>query len=219
MEENHIETTTTTTNTPIPQTIITPLPVVTISVGSSQSPKKRRLKNILLFKEIVHDVLAESTMHGLSKAIKAKHWLLKVTWLAFLVTSMTFFGKFSLNSCANFLDYEVTTKIRRIYESPTIFPTVSICMKNKFTTDFGIDTIKKSIEYYKYPDLFNFTVLTNLSLEDRYRDSDNAIFRTGNVVTDFTVEDKKKLGHSLDDFLIECKFDDVFCNISNDFIW
>jgi len=217
MEENNYEATSMMTT--LNPTTVTLTPQPSQQQQQQQLPKNKRLKNVFLFKEIVHDVLAESTMHGLSKAIKAKHWLLKVTWLAFLATSMGFFAKFSLNSCSNFFDYEVTTKIRRIYESPTIFPTVSICMKNKFTTDFGIDTIKKSIEYYKYPNLFNFSVLTSMTLEERYRDSDNAVFRAGNVVTDFDVDDKKKLGHSLNDFLIECKFDDVFCNVSNDFVW
>ena len=112
--------------------------------------------NLSLFKEIVEDVLSNSTMHGLSKVIKAKNWSLRIMWLVCLFVGMGSFAKFSLNSVSDFWDYEVTTKIRRIYETPTIFPTVSICNKNKFTTDFGIDTIKHTIEYFKYPDLFNF---------------------------------------------------------------
>ena len=39
------------------------------------------------------------------------------------------------------------------------------------------------------------------------------------MVTNYSNEDKKRLGHLIDDFMIECKFDDVFCNITNDFIW
>ena len=64
-----------------------------------------------------------------------------------------------------------------------------------------------------------FSVLSNLSLEDRYRDSDNAIFRAGNAVTEFSDKDKQRLGQSIQDFMIECKFNDVFCNVSEDFIW
>ena len=167
----------------------------------------------------IREILSRSTMHGLPRVINSKMLVLKFSWLFFLITSVFLFGKFSYDSIFNYLEYEVTTKIRKIHESPTIFPTVTICNKNKMTTDFGIDTIKKTINFYKYPDLFNLTVLTNMTLEERYRDSDNAIFRAGNAVTDFSVEDKKKLGHLIDDFLIECKFDDVFCNVSKDFVW
>ena len=169
--------------------------------------------------KIIREVLSVSTMHGLSNVVNSSSVILKIMWLAFLITSIGFFTKFSLNSVGNFLAYEVTTKIRRVYESPTTFPTISICNKNKFTTDFGIETIKKIIESFKSPDLFDQDILTNMSLENRYRESDNTIVRVENVVTEYSIEDKKKLGHSIDDFLIECKFDDIFCNISEDFYW
>ena len=95
---------------------------------------KKNTKNLILFKEMVKEVLSESTMHGLSKTIKSKSWTLKLMWLVTLTLSICFFTKLSANSVSNFLSYEVTTKIRRVYESPTIFPTVTICNKNKFTT-------------------------------------------------------------------------------------
>ena len=197
---------------------------LTLHMNNKKASKFRKKhasssENLMLLKKIIRDVLSNSTMHGLPNVIMSQSWSLKVMWFVFLFTSIGLFVKFSHKSISDFLDYEVTTKIRRIYETPTIFPTVSICNKNKFATDFGIDTIKQTIDYFKYPDLFNITVVSNLTLEKRYRDSDNAIFRAGNAVNEFSVEDKKKLGFSLDDFLIECKFDDVFCNVTHDFVW
>ena len=150
-----------------------------------------------LDKRVIKNVLSRSTMHGLPHIIKSRSTLLQLMWLLFLITSIGLFVKFSLNSIFNYLDFEVTTKIRKIYETPTTFPTISICNKNKFTSDIGIEAIKKSMEYFNSPDLFNLTVLANLSLEDRYRESDNAIFRAGNRVTEFSSEEKKKLGHSI----------------------
>ena len=179
--------------------------------------EKRNLKRRSV--KIVGNVLSNSTMHGLSNVINSKSLILKIMWLTFLILCITFFTKFSLDSIADYLDYDVTTKIRRVYESPTIFPSISICNKNKFTTDFGIETIKKIINKYKSPDLFDSNVLTHMSLEYRYRESDNTLIRVENAVSEYSNEDKKKLGHSIDDFLIECKFDDRFCNISNDFVW
>jgi hypothetical protein len=187
------------------------------SICSKNTQKKRILKRRSV--KIVENVLSNSTMHGLSNVINSKSLILKIMWLTFLILCIIYFTKFSLDSVADYLDYDVTTKIRRVYESPTIFPSISICNKNKFTTDFGIETIKKIIDKYKSQDLFDLNVLNNMSLENRYRESDNTLIRVENAVSEYSDEDKKKLGHSIEDFLIECKFDDIFCNISNDFVW
>ena len=88
-----------------------------------------------------------------------------------------------------------------------------------FTTDFGIKTIKMTIKNLNFPNVFDYSVFTSLSLEDRYRASDNATFSAVNKVFKYFDKDKKRLGHSLEDFLIECKFDDVFCNVTEDFVW
>jgi hypothetical protein len=192
------------------------------NLKSSKKKRLSRMRRSIYSKQgnnIIQEVLSDSTMHGLPNVINSQSLVLKLMWLAFLIASIGFFTKFSYNSVANFLNYEVTTKIRRVYESPTVFPTISICNKNKFTTDFGIDTIKKIIEFFNTPNLFDKNVLNNLTQEDRYRHSDNTIVRAENAVTEYSIEDKKKLGHSIDDFLIECKFDDIFCNVTQDFIW
>jgi hypothetical protein len=88
-----------------------------------------------------------------------------------------------------------------------------------FTTDFGIKTIKMTIKNLNFPNVFNYSVFTSLSLEDRYRASDNATFSAVNKIFKYSDNDKKRLGHSLQDFLVECKFDDVFCNMTEDFVW
>ena len=87
-----------------------------------------------------------------------------------------------------------------------------------FTTDFGIKTIKMTIKSLNFPNVFDYNVFTNLSMEDRYRASDNATFGAVNKVFKYTDREKKKLGHDILDILVECKFDDVFCLVE-DFIW
>ena len=91
-------------------------------------------KKIFLLKEVTEDVLSNSTMHGLSRIIKAKSWIIKFIWIVFLVSSICWFISYSIESLYDYLDYKVTTEIRTIYETPTIFPTVTICNKNMFTS-------------------------------------------------------------------------------------
>ena len=176
-------------------------------------------KSFTLLKEITNDVFSTSTMHGLSRIIKTKNWIIKIIWLIFLLTSIGAFINYSIESLYDFLDYKVTTEIRTIYETPTIFPTVTICNKNMFTTDFGIEAIRLTMNDLNIPDILNYTVFANMSLQDRYIASDNVTFGAANRVFKYSARDKRKLGHSIEDFLIECKFDDVFCKISDDFIW
>ena len=186
---------------------------------ASISKTDQKQEKFALIKEITTEVFSNSTMHGLSRIIKAKSWIIKIIWITFLLTSIGSFVNYSIESLYDFLDYKVTTEIRTIYETPTIFPTVTICNKNMFTTDFGIKTIKMTIKNLNIPNVFNYYVFANLSVEDRYRASDNATFGAANKVFKYSDRDKRKLGHSIEDFLIECKFDDVFCNTTDDFIW
>ena len=67
--------------------------------------------------------------------------------------------------------------------------------------------------------MFDDNIFSKLSLEERYRASDNATFGAANKVFLLSNRDKKKLGYSLEDILIECKFDDVFCDLTEDFVW
>ena len=100
------------------------------NLKSSKIKRLSRMRRSIYSKQgnnIIQEVLSDSTMHGLPNVINSQSLVLKLMWLAFLIASIGFFTKFSYNSVANFLNYEVTTKIRRVYESPTVFPTISIC--------------------------------------------------------------------------------------------
>ena len=187
------------------------------SSNDAENSTTKEKQNFALLNEITTEVFSNSTMHGLSRIIKAKSWIIKFIWIVFLLTSTGCFINYS--SMYVFFDYKVTTEIRTIYETPTIFPTVVICNKNIFTTDIGIKIIRMTIKQLNIPNVFNYQVFANLSLEDRYRASDNATFGAANKVFKYTDREKRRLGHSVEDFLIECKFDDVFCNLTEDFVW
>ena len=84
-----------------------------------------------------------------------------------------------INSIFNYFSYKVITTTRTIFEMPTLFPKVTFCNLNKYTTEYGFNT-----------------------------DDGNNL----------TIEQRKLLGHNLDDILINCWFNYQECNTS-DFIW
>ena len=190
-----------------------------------KQPKSRRLigKEFLgkfhLIKEISVSVFSESTFHGLSRVIKANTCLIKFVWLTFLLLCICLFAKFAINSFANYFEYRVSTELRTIYETPTIFPTVSICNKNKFTTDHGIHMIKNKIASLNFSDIFNMTVLKKMSMRDRFHTVDDGVSLASNEIFKYPDEERKKLGRTLNDFLVECKFDNIDCNLEEDFVW
>ncbi len=49
---------------------------------------------------------------------------------------------FRTNSLIDYFQFNVTTEVRLIYESQLEFPSISICNKNKFSTNISIDCIK-----------------------------------------------------------------------------
>ena len=102
---------------------------VNVNCSEENGEERRNIfqKKISLVKEITAEVFSNSTMHGLSRIIKAKSWIIKLIWAAFLVTSICCFVSYSIESLYDFLDFKVTTEIRTIYETPTIFPTVVFC--------------------------------------------------------------------------------------------
>jgi hypothetical protein len=120
--------------------------------------------------------------------------------------------------------YDVTTKTRRIYEIPTLFPTIAICTKQKFSTENGLYFLKKVIEKYKYVDIFNETVY-----DDYKYDMSSLNVYTSNlfssasidlIATNIADEQKKSFQYKLEDILIDCIFNELPDNCTSDnFYW
>ena len=92
---------------------------------------KNSLKQFFqLIKSQVAKVLADSTMHGVSRIVKAEICLLRLIWIAFWLTCIGLFITYSIKSIFDYYAFEVTTKIRKTYEVPAIFPRITICNKN-----------------------------------------------------------------------------------------
>ncbi len=73
------------------------------------------------------ELSSESTVHGWSHAFKSKHLIAQVIWLIFFVVSTLCSCYFIYRSFEDYYSYDVVTKIDVIYESKSLFPTVSFC--------------------------------------------------------------------------------------------
>jgi hypothetical protein len=131
------------------------------------------------------DTFDTPSTKALFKIFLSRHILLKVFYILFLLASTGLASYLVIESIMNYLAFDVTTKSRTIYETPTLFPKVAFCNRNMYQTKYAYDLLQS----YEYQDP---------SL--------------------LSIEEKKLLGHDLNDILISCYFDNTECS-SSDFTY
>jgi len=133
---------------------------------------------------------------------------------------MGWFIYFMIVNIQTFYKYETTTNIEDVTEEPTQFPTITICNQNIFTTDAAILAISNTINSLNKTNIFNMSMVSNLKLDKFHSDIQTLLTTTLNKILNAQNETQQKsLGHLIDDFLIECYFDNTACNSATDFIW
>ena len=86
--------------------------------------------------------------------IETPHLILKIFLGTFLLVAYGFAAYTTIELILSYLQYDVTSTARTIYETPSIFPKVTFCNLNPFTTRTGWNYVK-----YFYDD----SILKNLS--------------------------------------------------------
>ena len=124
----------------------------TIQSNEENIERQKLLKTFL--KESLDSLDTPSTK-AFIKIVLSRHILLKVFYVSFLLASTGFASYLVIQSIMNYLTYDVTTKSRIVYETPTLFPKVTICNLNKYATEFAFDLLQMN----------NFD--TSLSLEQK----------------------------------------------------
>lgn len=81
-------------------------------------------------KKSATELIITSTLHGLPNIARAKNNYLAFTWLTCLSISSAMLSYLSAKMISNFLQYETTTSIDVINESPNLFPCITICNLN-----------------------------------------------------------------------------------------
>ena len=133
---------------------------------------------------------------GLEHISRSEYLASKFAWLLVLVTCGSTCIYLTIGSINEYLSYHVITTNRYLRESSAVFPTVTICPINTFSTEYAYELLAKakatrinSIEYY----------MKNT---------------TGSYLTD---EQKQRMS-DFDKILISCTFNGVECGV-RDFRW
>ena len=177
-------------------------------------PKNKLSKMKCVFLEWSHCV----TYHCFPKIFKEKtHLILRLFWSVIFLSfaSLTFF--ILVNNVILYYQYQTVTSIQIINEQPTLFPTITICDSNVFTTqDAQLFLVNMSKNFFDKD-------ITTMSYLEYYEFGVNQL---SNVVYSFVSdpmfgdENRKRLGFNLSQFILTCTFHfSSACNFNQDFHW
>ena len=176
-----------------------------------EKPKLASNKKYILLNKI-KSLLEGSTSHGIPNLMRTNRISIKILWALCFLASVSFCSYMVFKIVADFLNYETVSKIERITEIESKFPTISFCNVNPFTTSESEQLLLSfvpanvSLNDLDFRTKYGLIVLAN---RDAQVNSFNPEFGDAN---------RKKLGYNLSKILISCVFDDEPCS-ADDFEW
>lgn len=177
-------------------------------------------KNKILIKSKLKQEASKSieslTTHGFPNLFRTNYYSIKFMWLIVILGSAALSVYFIAKTLSDYFDYNVTTEVRLIDTDELEFPVISICNKNKFSTNYSVNFVKKLVNSYSnfsFEEIFepnfkhqNLTFLLRNRIENWAAD-----YLFGNI----DVNDREKCTSSPKDFLLYCRFDGNICSHSD----
>ena len=174
-----------------------------------------------LVKRILIKNLTNEAVQGFFKIFFSSSKSIKIFWSLSLILANGLNAYLVISSILTYLSYGVSTSSKAIVENPTDFPQITICNNNQFCTRNAIDTLKQiNRELNMSVDIFNETQMNNLTYDVK-KEKIKLVYNAAiarMLSKNFSEEQRKNLGHSLDDILFECYFNNQKCT-PNDFKW
>jgi len=109
-------------------------------------------------KALVQEILYNSLGQAIIKIIYTRNLVLRLFLLISVLISSCFAAYFVIHAFIDYFTYGVSTMTRTIFETPTLFPKVTFCNRNQFTTEFAYNLIQ-----------MNITNGNNLSTDDKQK--------------------------------------------------
>ena len=92
---------------------------------------------------LIKETLYNSTAQTIIKICQTKHQILKFFLLIFILTTSGICAYLIVDCIMTFLQFNVITTSRTYFETPSLFPTITICNYNIFSTDFAYNFLYK----------------------------------------------------------------------------
>ncbi|CAF0715638.1 unnamed protein product [Brachionus calyciflorus] len=148
--------------------------------------------------QVIEETLLNSTSHGIPSIIRSDKLAIRLMWIIFTIISTGLCGFMIVQSILNYFSFETTSKIQVITETNAIFPTVTICNTNYFTTKYSAEFINNlSLEIplgSNYFDYIKYYTIRKIILSD-----------------DELRSNSYKFGDTFKKLIINCKLSTIDC--------
>ena len=179
---------------------------------------EKRFNHLMYLKqkrEQIIELIGDFSIHGIPNFVRSTSHASRICWTIVSLISLGVSVYYIQQGILGFLAYDVTTKIRIINEQPTNFPSVTICNIHPFTTVYSVGFLKQSL-IDGLMVLNGTDPLSNANLAYQTLGGAMYLARSTAVISSDSV--KQKLGFTFDQFVLDCTFNKMKCNIS-DFDW
>lgn len=118
---------------------------------STESIFKKNMRKEII--RVIKDTALESYIHGLAKIVRSNNSIpIKITWVLCILSSIVVCFVLVALNVIDYFKFEVITKIQILQEIPAVFPTVTLCNYNAFTTSyskqFNANSERNLADYY-----------------------------------------------------------------------
>ena len=150
--------------------------------------------------DTVSDAIKSSTGHGCPNILKSKIISIKIMWSFFTALSMGICTYLIIESILSYFKYEVTTKTRVVNEYMSIFPTITVCNLNYFTSNDSVKFIKDLQMVMNSQDInpIEHLFVTVAKMYSKQKDYEFL---------------KEKYGDSLNKLIVNCQFNYERCEL------
>ena len=181
------------------------------------SKKNKKLDLIL---NTAKDLFSETTSHAIPNIIRSKSILIKAVWTFFLVISTGLCIYLIVEGVSDYFKYQVTTKTRVFFDKKVTFPTVNICFKQKFSTNYAFEILDKILDEKSDTNIFDVYNEINFIDTQKLVANTKSIANIELLKMNLTDSQKQMLSFSMNQSLIGCSFNKKSDSCtSNDFIW
>ncbi|CAF0924898.1 unnamed protein product [Brachionus calyciflorus] len=147
---------------------------------------------------VIEESLLSSTSHGIPNIIRSDKLAIRLMWIFFAVVSTGLCSYMIVQSIMNYFSFETTSKIQIHTEKSSIFPAITICNSNYFTSEYSAQFIK------------NFTF--DIQSDSNYFNYDQ-YYKLFQIVTsrEELISQSYKFGDSFEKLILNCQILTVDC--------
>ena len=150
--------------------------------------------------------MRQLNVDGISNIFRSKWPLLQIMWILIFGLSTSACLLLIVLTFMDYAKYEVSTSIRYLHESESVFPTVSICNRNPFSTNYALELFDRA--GIREP-------LLNLEVEDYLHSFAKMLVlerHTKNTTGKYLSYEAKKNMSDLNAMLVSCLFHNKPCS-------